>query len=395
MAGSTFSAEGLARLREQLERRVECGFVPGLAVLLARHGEVQLEATGTLAFDGVGSTTPMAGDTIVRLGSMSKPITAACVMTLIEDGTLGLEDPVDDLLPELADPVVLADPDGPLEDTVPAERPIMVRDLLTYTLGTGMVPAEPGTIPIADALATIGRPSPDEWISRLGALPLVHQPGERWLYDTAADVTGVLIARATGRSFDQALRERLCEPLGMNDTGFIVDGDSLDRLATAYERDDEDGRPVVEDHPDGRWSRPPVFESGGGGLVSTAYDFLTFAAALLAGGTHLGRPVLSSQSVTSMTTDQLTPAQRAGSGFWPGYFDTMGWGYGMSVFTGPNRHGHSPGTYGWSGYYGTAWYTDPAEDLITVVIMQRAHAGDQQLPWWHDIWTAVHQTIGR
>src|SRR4051812_35910758 len=207
-----FSSKRLARVRELLERHVDSGFVPGALAVLARHGEVHVEATGTLAFDGAGSETPMAGDTICRMGSMSKPIVAACAMTLVEDCTLRLDDPVDDLLPELADTAVLADPDGPLDDTVPAARPITLRDLLTFTLGTGMVPAEPGTVPIADALNTLGHPPPDEWIRRLGTLPLVHQPGERWMYDTAADVTGGLIARATGMSFGDALRERICDP---------------------------------------------------------------------------------------------------------------------------------------------------------------------------------------
>ena len=252
MTTGGFSSKRLARVRELLERHVDSGFVPGVVAVLARHGEVHVEATGNLAFEGAGSRTPMAGDTICRMGSMTKPIVAACAMTLVEDCTLRLDDPVDDLLPELANMTVLADPNGPLDDTVAANRPITLRDLLTYTLGTGMVPAEPGTVPIADALDTSAEPPPDEWIRRLGALPLVHQPGERWMYDTAANVTGVLIARATGMSFGDALRERICDPLGMKDTAFSVGGESIGRLATAYERDNAaTGEPVVEDGPDG------------------------------------------------------------------------------------------------------------------------------------------------
>jgi CubicO group peptidase (beta-lactamase class C family) len=394
VAAGGFSSKRLARVRELLERHVESGFVPGAMAVLARHGDVHIEAAGNLAFEGAGSRTPMAGDTICRMGSMTKPIVAACAMTLVEDGTLRLDDPVDGLLPELADMTVLADPDGPLEDTVAAKRAITLRDLLTYTLGTGVVPAEPGTVPIADALNTLGQPPPDEWIRRLGRLPLVHPPGERWMYHTAANVTGVLIARATGKSFGHALRERICDPLGMKDTAFSVDGESIDRLATAYERDNAaNGEPVVEDGPDGQWSRPPAFESGGGGLVSTADDYLAFTTALLAGGTRRGERVLSRPSVTLMTTDRLTPAQKAVSGFWPGYFDTMGWGFGMSVRTHRTHLGPSVGSYGWSGFYGTAWYNDPAEDMTTIFIMQRAHMGDQKLAMWHDFWTAVYQAI--
>src|SRR5204862_4623407 len=159
-----FSSKRLARVRVLLERHVDSGFVPGVVAVLARHGEVQFEATGNLAFEGAGSRTPMAGDTICRMGSMTKPIVAACAMTLVEDCTLRLDDPVDDLLPELADMRVLADPDGPLEDTVPANRPITLRDLLTFTFGTGMVLTE---APIAHALNTVGEPHLDEWVRRL------------------------------------------------------------------------------------------------------------------------------------------------------------------------------------------------------------------------------------
>jgi len=393
MAVGGFSSKRLARLRDLAEQWVGSGLVPGMVVVLARHGEVHVEATGSLAFAGSGSATPMATDTICRLASMSKPLVAACLMTLVEDCTLRLDDPVDEFLPELADRRVLADPEGPLDDTVPAQRSITVRDLLTYTLGIGMVPAEPGTIPIADALAAVGRPAPDEWIRRVGALPLVHQPGERWMYDTAGDVTGVLIARATGLSLQDALRERICGPLGMKDTGFSVRGDSIGRLATAYERTGVAGEPVVADGPDGHWSRPPVFESGAGGLVSTADDFLAFASALLANGVHRGERVLSRPAVTLMTSNHLTAGQRAVSGFQPDFFATMGWGFGMSVQTRRTHLGPSAGTYGWPGYYGTVWYNDPAEDLTTIVMMQRAHMGDQSLRRWADFRTTVYQAI--
>ena len=398
-----FSPKRLARVRDVLERHVDAGYVPGAVAVVARHGEVHIEATGYLAFQGAGAGTPMAADTICRIGSMTKSVVAACVMTLVEDCTLRLDQPVDELLPELADMTVLADPDGPLDDTVPAKRPITLRDLLTFTLGTGIVPAEPGTVPISDALDALEPPPPpEEWIRRLGELPLVCQPGERWMYHTAADVTGVLIARATGMSFGDALRERICAPLGMKDTDFSVGGESISRLSTAYQRDDDTGEVVVEDGPDGYWSRPPVFESGGGGLVSTANDFLAFASALLGGGTRHGERVLSRPSVTLMTSDHLTPAQKAVSAFTPGYFDDIGWGFGMSVRTRRTHLGPSPGvsypwaasvgSYGWPGVYGTGWYNDPAEDMTTILMIQRAPA-PPGLPILLDFWTAAYQAI--
>ena len=403
MTTGGFSSKRLARVREVLERHVNAGYVPGAVAVVARHGEVHIEATGNLAFEGAGAGTPMAADTICRVGSMTKPVVAACAMTLVEDCTLRLDDPVDPLLPELADMSVLADPEGPLDHTVPAKRPITLRDLLTFTLGTGVVPAEPGTVPIADALGALEPPpSPEEWIRRLGKLPLVYQPGERWMYHTAADVTGVLIARATGMSFGDALRERICGPLGMKDTAFSVSGESVGRLATAYQRDDATGEVVVEDGPDGYWSRSPAFESGGGGLVSTADDLLAFASALMAGGTHRGKRVLSRPSVTLMTSDHLTPVQKAVSGFGPGYFDDIGWGFGMSVRTQRAHPGPPPGvsypwaasvgSYGWPGVYGTGWYNDPAEDMTTILMIQRAPA-PPSLPILLDFWTAAYQAI--
>jgi CubicO group peptidase (beta-lactamase class C family) len=393
------SSKGLTRVRDVLARGVDSGFAPGAVAVVARHGEVHVEAVGSLAFEGAGARTPMAADTICRLGSMTKPIVAACAMTLVEDCTLRLDDPVDALLPELADMNVLADPNGPLEDIVPANRPITLRHLLTYTLGTGMtVGAASETAPISGALGALYSPplgafppSPDEWIRRLGKIPLVYQPGERWMYDLAANVTVVLVARATGKTFGEALRERLCAPLGMKDTGFSVGGESIARLATAYARDDATGGVVVEDGPDGRWSRPPAFESGGGGLVSTAADWLAFASALLAGGAHRGERVLSRPAVTLMTSDQLTPAQKAVSGFWPGYFADIGWGFGMAVRTRRTHLGPSVGSYGWNGYYGTAWYNDPAEDMTTILMIQRAEP--PSLPIYLDFWTSVYQAI--
>ena len=405
MTAGGFSSKRLARVRDVLERHVDAGYVPGAVAVVARHGEVHIEATGNLAFEGEGSRTPMAADTICRTGSMTKPVVAACAMTLVEDCTLRLDDPVDEFLPELADMTVLADPDGPLDDTVPAERPITLRDLLTFTLGTGIVVAEPGTIPIADALNALQGdepgPPPDEWIRRLGTLPLVRQPGERWMYHTAADVTGVLIARATGMSFGDALRERICEPLGMKDTAFSVAGESISRLATAYQRDDATGEIVVEDGPDGYWSRPPAFEVRWrrARLDRRRLPRLRLGAARR----RYPRRRAGALAAVGDADDQRPPDTGAEGGLrvQAGVLRRHRLGFRD---VGPHP-AHAPrtlaslvpsaasvGSYGWPGIYGTAWYNDPAEDMTTILMIQRAPA-PPGLPILFDFWTAAYQAI--
>ncbi|MFE0177180.1 serine hydrolase domain-containing protein [Streptomyces sp. NPDC059002] len=383
-----------------LERRVDAGHSPGVVAVVARHGEVHVEALGNLAFEGPGARTPMAADTICRVASMTKSIVAACAMTLVEDCTLRLNDPVDALLPELSGMTVLADPNGPLDDTVPMKRPITLRDLLTCRLGTGAIITEPGTIPIADALNAITEgghpddpePSTDEWVRRLGKLPLVHQPGERWMYNTGPTLTGLLITRATGLSLDDALRERICEPLGMKDTTLRLSGEGVDRLATAYVHNEATGELTAES-PDGPWSRPPTYKEAASGLVSTAADWLAFTSALLGGGTHRGRRVLSRPSVTMMTSDHLTRTQKAVSRwFWPmDHFADFGWGFGMEVRTRRINLGPSVGSYGWYGKYGTAWCNDPSEDMTLILMIQRSEG--LELPALLDFWTAAYQAI--
>ncbi|WP_281906521.1 serine hydrolase domain-containing protein, partial [Phytohabitans aurantiacus] len=225
---------------------------------------------------------PMRRDTIFRMASTSKPVSVSATMVLLDECRLRLDDPVDPWLPELADRRVLTRVDGPLDDTVPARRPITVRDLLTSTFGLGMDMTMLGT-PIMAAIFEQGltpnlpepMPEPDEWMRRLGTLPLAYQPGERWQYQISNDLLGVLVARVTGQTFDKFLRERVFDPLGMTDTGFHVPADKIDRLPTLYAPDPATGEYHVWDEPaNGRWSlQPPPFPGGGGGLVSTVDDY--------------------------------------------------------------------------------------------------------------------------
>ncbi|HYM04277.1 MAG TPA: serine hydrolase domain-containing protein [Stellaceae bacterium] len=401
MGKAGFSKPRLGRLRDVMAGYVERGEVPGLVALVSRRGELHVEALGTKAIGGGGAITR---DTIFRISSMTKPITAAAAMILVEECVLRLDDPVARLLPELADRRVLKRLEGPLDDTVPAERAITLRDLLTFRLGFGILMAPPGSYPVQDAMSEqrLGQgpprpsvpPPPDEWIRRLGALPLMHQPGAKWMYNTGSDVLGVLIARASGRPFDAFLRERLFAPLGMKDTGFAVPAAALDRLATGYWTNFATGKTELYDEAaGGEWSRPPAFPSGGGGLVSTTDDYFAFAQMMLSKGRHGNQRILSRAAVELMTADHLTPAQKAVSGLLPGYFDSHGWGFGLSVVTRRDEVARSVGTFGWDGGLGTSWYDDPAEDLVGILMTQRAWTSPSPPPVCRDFWTSVYQAI--
>jgi CubicO group peptidase (beta-lactamase class C family) len=354
------------RVRAAAEPHVGDDRVPGLVALVAQGDEVWVEALGTLAIGGA----PVRRDSLFRIASTSKPITAAVTLAVIEEGLIGLDEPVDRLLPELARRRVLVRPDGPLDSaTVPAARAITARDLLTFTFGFGMVNEMFGSgamWPVVAAseeldLCTIGpgnparQPDPDTWIAGLGSLPLLAQPGERWMYNTGASVLGVLVERATGEPFADVLESRLFGPLGMVSTAFWTS--ETDRLATAY-GGDRDGL-AVWDEPGGMWSRPPAFADGACSLVSTADDLLAFSRMLLAGGA----PVLSEASVRAMCTPQLTDGQKSFGGLGREFFAHKSWGYCQGVW--------DTGAFGWDGGFGTSWRVDPAREETVIVLTQR------------------------
>jgi len=396
MSGGGFSGARLDRMRGVMAGHVERGHAPGIVTLVSRRGETDVDAVGTKA---VGGGDPMRRDTIFRIASMTKPVAAVAAMILVEECRLRLDDPVDPLLPELADREVLKRPDGPVDETVPANRPITLRDLLTLRLGIGAVLAPPGSFPIQEAMEEAGvapgpdSPSlpPDEWMRRLGGLPLIHHPGERWMYETGSDVLGVLLSRATGGTLESFLRERIFEPLGMDGTGFHVPLAKLDRLASLYGANPETGElEVHDDAGDSKWSGPPAFESGGGGLVSTVDDYLAFCRMMLNGGKHGGERILSRPSVELMTADHLTPGQKRGAEMLLG--ENGGWGFGTSVVTGRDDLAATPGRFGWDGGYGTSGYSDPGEDMVGILMTQRlAGPGSPRIDL--DFWTSAYAAI--
>jgi CubicO group peptidase (beta-lactamase class C family) len=387
----------LDRIHDVMAAHVQRGAAPGIVSLVARGDDVYVDTVGTTAVDG---GEPMQRDTIFRIASMSKPVAAVAAMILVEECVLRLDEPVDDLLPELATIRVLRSIESEVDDTVPLNRPITLRDLLTFRMGAGMVLAMPGTYPIQRAWSELGgdpgppkpsnEPPPDEWMRRFVSLPLVHQPGDHWMYHTSAEVLSVLIARASGRSLDAFMRERIFDPLGMTDTGFSVPPHDRGRLATSYTTNWESGALELYDTPDGDWSRPPAFFSGGGGLVSTADDFLAFGRMLLNGGRRDGERVLSRPSVELMTSNHLPNDQRRGLS--PLLEDFMGWGFGMSVIVRRSTY-QSVGSYGWSGGLGTTWANDPSERLIGVLLTQAAFTSPTPPATLLDFWACAYAAI--
>jgi CubicO group peptidase (beta-lactamase class C family) len=402
---SGFSEAGLRRLHEVLARHVESGKIPGLVALVGRGEEAHVEAIGTMRHEG---GAPMRRDTIFRMASTSKPVAMAGAMVLLDECRLRLDDLVEPWLPELADRQVLKRIDSPLDDTVPARRPITVRDLLSSTFGLGMDMTALGT-PIMGAIFERGltpdlpepMPEPDEWIRRLGELPLMHQPGERWQYQISHDVLSVLVARVTGQSFEEFLRERIFEPLGMKDTGFYVPADKIDRLPTLYAPDPQSGEFHVWDEAEGgRWSKPPAFQGSGGGLVSTADDYHAYFRMLLNGGTHGGERILSRPAVELMTTNRLTPEQQAARHAMAvnnvhlsfGQGQHGGWGFGMAVRT--YRGDYAPiGQFGWDGGSGTSTYADPDNQLTGILLTQVGMSVPNSARLIHDFWTTLYQAI--
>jgi CubicO group peptidase (beta-lactamase class C family) len=356
--------------------RVERGELPGIVILLARDDEVQVDEIGATSF---GGGEPVRRDTVFRVTSMTKPILAAATMALVEDGALEPEEPVDRLIPELAHRRVLRRVDGPLDDTVAASRSITVEDLLTFRMGCGMLtePTFDPPFPIvraADELQLcLGPPEPrtphdpDQWIERLGRLPLMYQPGERWQYNTGSLVLGVLVARAAERPLGEVLRTRLFEPLGLRDTGFSLPADQAGRLPSQYTMDFQTGavKPQAGTGPE-VWTVPPTFPSGAAGLLSTADDYLVFARMLLGKGLHGNRRILSERSVEMMTTNHLTPEQIARAG---PILSGSGWGFGVAVTVAPDEVSPA-GRYGWSGGYGTSWFNDPHRQLVAIALTQ-------------------------
>ncbi|MZF56812.1 serine hydrolase [Streptomyces sp. SID5594] len=408
-------------LKELLDSHIARGSAPGAVALVARGDRVEVAAAGSATLAGTTGTTPMRRDSVFRIASITKPIIAAAAMTLVEDGLIAPADPVAAWLPELSSPLVVRTPQSPVDDVVSAVRPITLLDLLTSRAGYGF-PSDFSLPALAPLFAELKQgppqpqavPGPDAWMAALSRIPLLHQPGDGWLYNTCSDILGVLISRVADRPLPAYLAERIFEPLGMTDTGFAVAPGALDRFTAYYRAGEGDGSGSGDgseagsgseagdgseagvgngsgnglelvDAPDGQWSNPPVFPSGAGGLVSTVDDWYAFGRMLLAEGlADDGRRVLAGESVRQMVTDQLTPDQRAASGL---FTEGQGWGFGGSVDVEITAPWNVLGRYGWIGGTGTTAHIIPSTGTVAVLLTQVELAGPVAPQVMRDFWT--------
>lgn len=361
----------LDRNQASIREACDAGLLAGAVTVVWQRGKIL--QVNEIGYRDVGAGLPMTRDTVFRIASMTKPITVAAAMALVDEGRLALSDPIARWLPEFAAPSVLVDPAGPLDRTTAARRALTIEDLMTHRCGIGYGFSVPGPIAREYQRLPFGR-GPDAWLEALAALPLVDQPGERVTYGHGIDVLGVVLSRIEGKPLPQVLDERILGPLGMTDTGFFISPELRGRSATMYRLD---GNELRDDAMGPMPITMPAFPNAGGGLMSTADDYLAFARMLLADGEFDGTRVISPESVRAMRDDRLTEPQKRhrflGAPFWVG----RGFGLNLSVVTDPAKSQPlfgpgGTGTFSWPGAYGTWWQADPAADLILLYLIQNA-----------------------
>ncbi|MBV8405760.1 MAG: beta-lactamase family protein [Gammaproteobacteria bacterium] len=382
------------RVIEVLARHIDTGYLSGAVALIGRGAHAEVVAVGNRSLEQPGL---MQRESIFRITSMTKPITAVATLQLIDEGTLRLDERIDPWLPELRHRRVLRHIDAALDDTVPVRRPITVEDLLTFRCGLGVPMSGAGDCPIQRRIAELqllgfGPPNPaspvtpDEWLRRLGTLPLMAQPGDAWLYNTGSYILGVLIARAARKPLPQLLEERIFAPLGMKDTAFSVPPAKRERLVSAYRI--EAGHARLDDDPaTSPWTRTPTFPDAAAGLVSTVDDFFALSYALLNLGRFAPHRLVSRDAVAAMTRDYLTPSQRAAA--LPFLGTHRGWGFGTAIVTETTPQGVPPGAYGWNGGFGTSWVADPASGTTAILLTQTLFSSPLPPAVHQEFWSAV------
>lgn len=371
-----FAPERLARLDGWMQRQVEGGRLAGLNLLIWRRGAVAYQAAHGMA--NTAKDTPFDADTIVRIYSMTKPLTSVAIMMLYEEGHFQLDDPITRFLPAFRNMRVFTGGSRTLFTTEPAVRDITFRDLLTHTSGLtyGFMDAtqvdamyRDNGVDFQTAETSLG-----EVVEKAASLPLLAQPGAAWNYSIATDVLGHLVAVISGQPFGDFLRERVLRPLGMIDTDFHVPAEKLARFAANYARG-ADGKPRLIDAPErSRYASPPPLASGGGGLAGTAADYLRFCRFMLNKGELDGARLLGRKTVELMTSNHLRGdmADMGQARFSESTYVGIGFGLGFSVMLDPAKAQivGSPGEYAWGGAASTAFWCDPAEELAVVLLTQ-------------------------
>jgi CubicO group peptidase (beta-lactamase class C family) len=366
---SGFSAEGLAHISDYLRNEVATNKIPGAVLLIQQHGQpVLLENFGVMDVD---SRRPMTSDAIFRLYSMSKPVTSVAAMMLVDDGKLSLDDPLSKYIPAFADvrvAVETRDGDGKISlGSEPLARPITILDLLRHT--SGITYGFYGDSPVRKLYASSGLFDGDfdnaQLTERLAKLPLAEQPGALWDYGHSTDVLGRVIEVVSGKSLYEFEKERLLDPLGMQETAFKVDDSKRARVAEALPGDHTLssirglGDPVKRR----RW------ESGGGGMLGTIADYARFAQMLLNGGSLDGRQYLKPETVVLMTSDHVPPETRIARDYF--YFPSGDSGFGLGFAVRVVENPPLPtGEYRWDGAGGTFFFIDPRDDMFAICMMQ-------------------------
>jgi CubicO group peptidase (beta-lactamase class C family) len=362
------SAPQFDRLKAAVRAQVEAGRLPGVVMVVMQNDQIVLdEAIGTR---DPATHAPMQRDAIFRLASMTKPIVSATAMTLVEDGTILLSDPVSKYIPELAGlkvGVEKAGRDGqPVLELVATEHEMTIHDLLRHTSGLTAAFLGPSLVRAEYTKHGVDAPglTSDEFIKRLSQVPLQFQPAKSWEYGQSTNVLGVVIERASSKPLDEFVAERILRPLKMLDTGFWVEPGKQARIAQSFAVDPETKKPI-----DVRDVRArPSFLSGAGGMVSTAHDYLRFARALRNGGELDGVRILSRHTVRLMTSDHTSGLR--GPGFFPGPGYGFGLGFAVRVEPGEAPLPGNVGDFSWYGSSGTNFWVDPAEDLIAIWLSQ-------------------------
>lgn len=359
-----------------IESMVEAGALAGAATMIWRDGKVV--QVGTVGWRDVEARLPIERDTLFRIASMTKPVTSAAALMLLEEGRFALDDPITPWAPEFARMRVLTSPNGSLDQTYPAERPITFRHLLTHTSGVtyGAFHTEPILKAYEDALGgeVDTHVSPDDWIAGLAALPLIDQPGVDFHYGHSTDLLGLLLARIEDATLGDVLKRRIFDPLGMKDTGFSVSQENRDRRAGMYGFDGA-GQLVKRLTATGHSTLPErpedmKYESGGGGLWSTLDDYLAFARIFVGAGAMDGVRLLRPETLTLMTSNHLTERQRASASL---LSSGHGFGLGVAVVLDPEKAdpvicGGSVGSVGWPGAWGGWWQANPIDNSVLIFL---------------------------